>query len=58
MSAPDRQRDVMERMLQDLNTQTRGLERDVAKLKVDRDQALAELEEISKANKYVGAAWD
>jgi len=47
MSAEDRRRDMMEQMSKDLSENLHGLERDVSKLKVERDMTLAEVEELS-----------
>ncbi|KAG8960163.1 hypothetical protein FRC03_006993 [Tulasnella sp. 419] len=47
MSAEDRRRDLMEQMSRDLSANLSGLEKDVSKLQVERDLALAEVEELS-----------
>ncbi|KDQ15273.1 hypothetical protein BOTBODRAFT_31930 [Botryobasidium botryosum FD-172 SS1] len=49
MSAEDRRRDMMEQMSQDLGASLSGLERDVSKLKAERDMMLAEVDELSRS---------
>ena len=45
--ADDKRREMMESLSKDLNENLHGLERDVSKLRVERDLTLAEMEELA-----------
>lgn len=47
MSAEHRRQEMMEQMSKDLSSNLGILEKDVSKLKVERDMALAEVEELN-----------
>lgn len=47
LSGDSRRQELRQRMTKELHDQLSGLEQDLSKLKVDRDMALAEVEEIS-----------
>lgn len=47
LSAEHRRQEMMEQMSRDLNKNLGLLEKDVSKLKVERDMTLAEVEELS-----------
>ncbi|KAK0504860.1 signal transducer [Armillaria luteobubalina] len=57
LSGDSRRQELRQRMTKELHDQLSGLEQDLSKLKVDRDMALAEVEEIS-ATKSLNAAAD
>lgn len=57
LSGDSRRQELRQRMTKELHDQLSGLEQDLSKLKVDRDMALAEVEEIS-ATKGSNAAAD
>lgn len=51
LSAGERKRDAAEQLSRDYNESLHGLERDVSKLKAERDVTAAELEELAAAKK-------
>jgi Rho-type GTPase-activating protein 1/2 len=53
LSAGERKRDVVEQMSRDMSASLHGLERDLSKLKTERDLTVAEVEELAAAKKYV-----
>lgn len=56
--ADDKRREMMETLSKDLNENLNGLERDVSKLKVERDLTLAEVEELAATKKSSSDAVD
>jgi hypothetical protein len=48
MAAEDRRREVLERLMRELTSSLHGLEMEVAKLKVEKDMAVAEMDELSR----------
>lgn len=53
LTADDRTKGMLISLLSDLTTRLHGYERDVARVKVERDMALAEIEELNLIKKYV-----
>jgi len=51
LSAGERKRDVAEQMEREYSESLHGLERDVSKLKAERDLTAAEIEELAAAKK-------
>lgn len=52
MTGEERRREVHEQLQKDLSDNVQGLERDLSKLKVDRDMTLAEVEELSASKRW------
>lgn len=55
MSGDDRRRELQKQMSKELTANLDGLERDVSKLKVERDMTLAEVEELSASRRSVSS---
>jgi len=55
MGAEDRTRATMDKLANELNDSVMALEREVAKLRTERDMSLAEVEELALVKKYVFA---
>ena len=53
LQSDDRRREVQRQLTQELSNNLSGLERDLSKLKVERDMTLAEVEELSASKRYV-----
>lgn len=53
LSAGERKRDVVEQMSRDMSASLHGLERDLSKLKAERDLTVVEVEELAAAKLYV-----
>jgi hypothetical protein len=51
-TAEEKGREIKELLSKDLNENLSGLQRDVSKLKVERDLTLAEMEELSATKRY------
>lgn len=51
LTGEERRREVHEQLQKELSDNLQGLERDLSKLKVDRDMTLAEVEELSASKK-------
>lgn len=52
LSAEERARTTMERLAADLNQSIIALEQEVAKIRVDRDTSLAEIDELSALKRF------
>jgi Rho-type GTPase-activating protein 1/2 len=55
LSAGEHKRDVVEQLSRDLSASLHGLERDLSKLKAERDLTVAEVEELAAAKTCVYA---
>jgi hypothetical protein len=53
LNATQRKRDLMEKLSKDMSDSLHGLERDLSKLKAERDLTLAEVEELVSKREYV-----
>jgi Rho-type GTPase-activating protein 1/2 len=53
LNANQRKRDLMEKLSKDMSDSLHGLERDLSKLKAERDLTLAEVEELVSKREYV-----
>lgn len=53
LQGDDRRREVQKQLTQELSKNLTGLEKDLSKLKVERDMTLAEVEELSASKRYV-----
>jgi hypothetical protein len=52
LSADTRKRELMEKFSKDMNENLHGLEKDLSKLRVERDLTLAEVEELANNKRY------
>lgn len=53
ISGDERRQDALRRRSHDLAHSLTGLERDISRLRAQRDMTLAEVEELQKSNRYV-----
>jgi hypothetical protein len=53
MSGEDRRQELRQQISKEMNDNLSGLEQDLSRLKLERDIALAEMEELSSTKRYV-----